>query len=438
MESLIVQSGTPRPTARFTSRLSITLSWLLRLRWGAVAGQTAMILVAGLVLHLTLPLLPLFFFAGVTALSNVGLTLWSRRREPTSDVIVSVVIACDTLLLTGLLYFAGGLANPFSVLYLVHVTLAALVLGKRWACGIVGLSGAAFAFLSYWHAPVSGMENLPAHAHWLGFIVAASSIGYFVAQVSVALRQREEELDKAHRQAARNEKLASLTSLAAGAAHELGTPLGTIAVTSNELERALIALGVPAELTEDARLIRDQVRRCRDIVIQMSARAGEAIGEAPEPVAMDHVVETVLDRIPRRRAIIVRDLTDHRAAIALPFRGVVEVVANLLRNALDASTSTPSVQLTVESARSAVRFVVEDKGAGIAEDVLARIGEPFFTTKEPGKGMGLGLFLAQTFADRWGGCLSITSALGHGTRVVLELPLGSASGPGSGSRLAGR
>jgi two-component system sensor histidine kinase RegB len=425
--------------AAFLSIPAITLGWIVRLRWGAVIGQAVTVAVASL-LGLALPIVPLAAIIAWNALSNVALARWLRAsaRAP-SPGFVAAVLAVDTLSLCALLYYSGGPSNPFSVLFLVQITLAALVLGMRYAALIVALSTAAYAFLFFDNVPLAGMEHmhhagssaftLHLQGMFVAFALAALLIAYFVTRLAGALREREAQLAEAQRLAAANEKLASLSTLAAGAAHELGTPLATIAVASKELERAAQSMPAAEALREDARLIRHEVDRCRDIVQQMSARAGGALGEAPEPVDVATIVTELRRRLDDARAARLDVRTSGAPSVRMPWRGLVQALASLVKNALDASEgSAAPVVLSIEADGAKVRFVVADRGSGIAPEQLARVGEPFFTTKAPGAGMGLGVFLARAFADRLGGGLTLTSTRGDGTRAVLEIPLKEARG----------
>jgi two-component system sensor histidine kinase RegB len=347
----------------------------------------------------------------------------------------------DTVALTALLFLCGGPSNPFSTLYLVYVTLAALALGIRWASVAVAVSAVGYAMLFFAGDQMASMVHVHhdgtafsvhLQSMWVAFTVTAALIAYFVARVARALREREEQLAEARDLAVRAEKLASLSTLAAGAAHELGTPLGTIAVVSRELERAL-ATAEPASLSQDARLIRDEVERCRRIVQQMSGRSGEAMGEVPEPVALEELLSEV-SRYPAlalsghpgaARGVRVDVDPDVPARLSLPVRGLVQSLRNLLQNAFDAGGL--EVRLRVGRSSAHVIFEVQDAGAGMASEVLARVGEPFFTTKPPGRGTGLGVFLARAFAERWQGRVTLSSDAGRGTLAVLELPLTAAA-----------
>lgn len=417
--------------ASVLSPTAITLAWFVRLRWGAVLGQTFTIAVAVLVLQLDVSPVALGLLVLLTAISNAALAAWLKRRQDCSPHTLGFLFAADTLVLSGLLYFSGGPSNPFSVLYLVHVTLGALVLGMRWSLGIVVLSALSYAALFFWHEPVAALQ----HAHhngsafsihlqgmWVAFTIAASLIAYFVTRVARALRERDEELAQIRALAERTEKLASLSTLAAGAAHELGTPLGTIAVISKDLEQMVRER--PEEALEDVRLIRGEVHRCREIVQRMCAHAGETMGELPQATNTHEVFERCMARLGEQARAKVRVASERAWPVTSPIEGLTQILSSLVQNALYASQGVDAaVFLSSEGDAAGIRLIVEDQGCGIPSEVLARIGEPFFSTKPPGDGMGLGVFLARSFAERWGGRLDIESRPGSGTRVVLALPL---------------
>lgn len=427
-------AGAPkREGAGFLGAPAITLRWIVRLRWWAFLGQAITIALAAFALSLSLPVVPLTGIVVATALSNAALSRWMRAGRDVSARFVAAVLALDTLLLFGLLRFSGGPSNPFSVLFLVQITLAALVLGAWYATAIVALSTVLYAVLFFDNVPVAGMEHmhhagtsafaLHLEGMFAAFTLAAVLIGYFVTRVSTALRERDLQLADAQRLASANEKLASLSTLAAGAAHELGTPLATIAVATKELERAALVLSGAGAIVDDARLIRQQVDRCHDIVRQMSAHAGDPIGEAPETVSVDAIASELRRRVGPERAPRLEVHAQHVARVTLPWHGVVQTLSSLVKNAFEASAGADlAVVVSIEQQAGRIRIAVVDRGAGIPGELLARVGEPFFTTKTPGAGMGLGVFLAKAFVDRLGGSLTIDSVIGRGTEVVLEIP----------------
>ena len=257
----------------------------------------------------------------------------------------------------------------------------------------------------------------------VAFAVAAILTAAFVTRIRRALEEREQALAEAQRVAAQQERLASLTTLAAGAAHELATPLSAIAVAARELDIAATAAGVPPGLAEDARLIRSQVERCREILDQMSGRADASVAHEAQRVSAQHLVdEALLTLTDEARARVSLRVSADAPLVSVPLASASRALRTLVRNALDASTSGQGVIVSASADNRGTRFDVADQGSGMTPDVLARAGEPFFTTKPVGSGFGLGLFLARTFAERWGGALRLDSTPARGTRATLWLP----------------
>lgn len=429
-------------------RRQISLPWLTRLRWAIVGAEAAAVAVAHLLLDVDVPLLRV---AGVIALSaaiNVAL-LWRLQSDrPLSERLCGVVFAADTLLLTALLHWTGGAINPFTVVYLVTITLAAFLLDAHWTAGIAVLAvvcyGALFAGDSAQelhgraghaghaaHAgPAAGSDDFAAHLQgmWLAFTLTAGLVAVSVRRLTAAIERRDREIDAIREQAERSERVAALTTLAAGAAHELGSPLATIAVAAGELERQAAALASPEgeQVVEDARLILDQLARCRHILDEMSAAAGEMRGEAPAPVPIDTMVEELRLQMPPADAARVAFESAGKYAAVVPRRALARVVGNLLRNALDPGVGASLVRVRVHPSGAAkLAITVEDDGCGMTPEVLAHATEPFFSTKATGRGMGMGLFLARVLAEQLGGALRLASIPAGGTSATVELPAGA-------------
>lgn len=402
----------------------VGLVWLSRLRWIVVGGGTAAVLVAR-ALEAALPAAPMLAVLGAILASNVAL---GRRATSANASILGATLIFDTLALTALLALSGGPSNPFSILFMVQITVAAVLLSRRWTWLVVGLSVACFGALFVVHKPLPAMSHGHHHGgfdlHLYGmfgaFALAAAAIAHVVTRIAEALRSREAELDLARRLAERNQRMAALTTLAGGAAHELGSPLATIAVAARELERAVRD---DAPLADDVRLIRDEVGRCRRILDRMHNRATEEGGEAIESVTVATLVDALTESLSAPRAARLRCQIDAPSqALRVPKEAFVQALVNLVDNAFDASSPDATVDLAASLEGTSVRFSVTDRGSGMPEDVAARAIEPFFTTKAAGHGMGLGLFLAQNVVDRVGGALRLESQPGVGTSARLEVP----------------
>ena len=411
----------------------IGLAWLVRLRWLAIFGQLAIVGLAVLVLRVSLPLPLVAVLISITALSNLMLTLWLRTRDPSAHALVFVLVL-DVLTLTGLLLSAGGASNPFSVFYLVHVALAALLLAPRPAWLVAALTSVAFG--SLFVLPSHTIDPHAMHMHhgastmhlqgmWLAYSLAAGFVVHFVSRVANALQAREHEIFELQRAAVRHEKLASLSTLAAGAAHELGTPLATIALVAKELEHGLERGSDAAALVPDARLIRQEVERCREILQQMAARAGEGAGEMLAQVSVGGVEQDLSEALGPRATQVAFERVGESSGLVAPKRLLVQVLANLVRNAFDAQAEagkTEPIRVVTRVDERRAAFEIFDQGAGIPDHAQGRVGEPFFTTKAPGRGLGLGVFLARAFAEKMGGELTLAPRPGGGTVARLTVP----------------
>ena len=367
---------------------------------------------------------------GVAAGSNLLLQGWIARGQPGSERLMAAVLLLDVGLLTLLLNQLGGTGSPFSALYLVQVTLASVVLGKRWtwvlaAAAVAGYGSLFLIFPRVQKQSGHAMEHFPGHLEgmWVALSLTAILIAYFVGRISSELKKRDQAIVGLERRAALNEKLASLSTLAAGAAHELGTPLSTIALISKELARTATTLPSPLFL-EDVEAIRREVDRCRDILQQMSASAGQAVGEWVEHISLPQLIERVWSALPEAHRPRIDLKNDCRLeTLKLPVRTFVQTLVNLIRNALEAGPGT--VTLSVVQSDLNLEWCVEDRGVGMSKEMVERVGEPFLTTRSPGKGLGLGVFLSRAVVDRMGGSLRIESTWGVGTRALIALPLES-------------
>jgi len=416
----------------------VTLPWLLRLRWAAITGQTATIIFCLDVIRIRLPLCPLMAVLTCTLASQLVLCALASRLQRPSQWFLAGVLILDTLLLTAMLFFTGGPNNPFSAFYLIHIALAASLLGAGWTWGLLVLSLACFGGLFWRNVPLPFPTNdadpicglMPMHLHLTGMYFALALTGiclaWFVARLNTLLREQATALHAAELKAERESRFASLVTLAAGVAHEINSPLATIAVAARELEREA-ELGTPPEcLAEDARLIRTEVERCRDILGRLHAHAGDGPHDPPVACRADELAVALRASLPAGQANRLELSPPHSGiSFRAPRAALLQALSNLISNAMDAAPPGSPVRLEISSNERELAFTVCDQGPGLAAEVAARLGEPFVTTKEPGQGTGLGLFLVRRFAEQAGGGFDIQSSPGAGTRARLEIPQGA-------------
>jgi len=426
----------------------LDLPWLIRLRWWAVAGQLLALAVVRWALHESLPWLWLLALAGLTAGTNLALA--RRRHHPTStstgpreDAIhtrdltdrsgslAAAILTLDALTLTGMLAASGGPTSPATIFFVLHVALGALLLRPRAAWSLaaltVGLYGALFVLPVHplgEHCACAGW-SLHLVGMWLAYALTAGFVVHFVGGLSEALRAGDRQRDEIARH---NAQLATLSAFAAGAAHDLGTPLATIGLAAKELSRAVERSAPPAALRDDAALIVHEVARCRQILSDIAARSGESSGEMPVTVRVDDLIRAALASLPphaTERIAVTVDGALGETPLVAPRRALEQVIANLLRNALeshDAARCADRVELIVRR-EGRLHLIVRDRGGGVPSTVLDRLGEPFLTTRRAEGGLGLGLYLAVNYADRAGGTLRLERRDGGGTEAQLQLPL---------------
>ncbi len=412
----------------------ITLPWLLRLRWAAVTGQTATIAFCTDVLRIRLPLGPLLAVLLVALISQLTLWFAGQRLAKPRHAIIGGALAMDTLLLTALLYFTGGPHNPFSAFYLIHIAMAASLLGAGWTWGLLCLAMTCFGGLFWANVPLAFPTSgepicglMPIQLHLTGMFVALVLTGvclaWFVARLNSQLRAQSAARHAAEMKSEREARFASLATLAAGFAHEINSPLATIAVAARELELDAELTTSSAALASEARLIRVEVERCRELLGRLRASASDGTHDPPVDWHATELAQVLQASLPlSHSARLVFGLPGPAVCFRAPRFALLQALTNLIDNAMDAAPPGSAIRLEIVREDDTVSFTVSDRGPGLPQSVLARLGEPFVTTKEPGRGTGLGLFLVRRFAEQMGGSFCIESPQEGGTRAKLELP----------------
>jgi two-component system, sensor histidine kinase RegB len=409
------------------------VAWLPAIRWVTSILLWVAVGVSWFFPHLDLPLRALAPFGLTAAICRTIVTLLFQRGRPVPQALLGVSWCAEAALLTGLLDITGGPFNPFIVMYVTYVWLATVTLSPRWGVlvALVSTVGFGWLVLDHVHAEMAEhhrLNDFPTHLFtmWLAGAAIAELVAHYVSRARAAIALRQQQVDEARERALRSEHLAALTTLAAGAAHELSTPLATIAVAARELERNADRLSKvlpPVEpLKDDAKLIRTEVDRCQVILDGMSGRAPDGSASTAQPLVPGEIAQLVRTRLSVEQQQRLR--VEIAAGVGTPSvagAGMVQAISSLLRNAFDASEPTSVVWLRFAQREAMVRIEVHDRGVGLSPEVRQRAGEPFYTTKETGRGLGLGLFLTRTFAERSGGTFHFETV--DGTTAVLEIPV---------------
>ncbi|HEY6093892.1 MAG TPA: ATP-binding protein [Gallionellaceae bacterium] len=436
---------------------------LFWLRNTAIAVQLATLLLVYQFFSRELAWLPMLGTVALLALLNV-LSWWRLSLAyPVSHAELLAQLVADVGALSVLLYYSGGSTNPFVSLYLLPLVIAAATLPRLHTWSMAALVLACYSLLMLWYVPLPGMQQHGEHAGmsaehlhagaalsdnsdycrtqpdaaatsafdrlrgdafnmhvlgmWLGFVISTIVVAYFVAEMARAVRQRDAQLNRVREETLRNERIVALGMQAAGAAHELGTPLSTMAVVIGELQHDAAAL---PEWQDSLRLLDGQVRGCRTILDKLLAHAQDARATTPE--ALDRFLTQTLDEwqllrpTARFRYLSSGPQPAPQMCIDPALRAAL---MNLLNNAADASPAGIEIEAQWDDARLTLQ--IHDHGPGLTPAVASSVGSAFFTTKENGR--GLGFFLANATLEKLGGTVRLYNREGGGATTEITLPL---------------
>jgi len=414
------------------------LARLIALRYAVAALLAASAVALRLGFGIALPIAPLA--AGFAALLAVYLHLHLRVRagRPATERDVFLNFAAEMLVLTAILHVAGGSASPLVSVYLLPLTVAANLLERRHTWTIAVLAATCYTFLLWIDVPTTsshagghggehGTMGFQEHVvgMWAMFVVSAGLVAHFVSSLAQSVRERDRELAEAREEVLRSERIVALGTLGAGAAHDLGTPLATMSVLAEDMARRHVH---DREIQADVSDLQTQISRCKDILGELAEASGVARGERVQVERADAVVERALERWRLLRPEASATFRWSGEAAAPPLvadRTLEQALLNLLNNAADASPRAVAVSARAEAGRIVVDIL--DDGPGLTDEVRSRAGEPFFSTKRPAGGMGIGLFLANATIERLGGSVELLDRPEGGccTRVTLPALAGS-------------
>jgi two-component system sensor histidine kinase RegB len=407
----------------------LNLQRLLLLRAGAVTGWVLALLFVGWRLGIELPFVTMSALLAFWCLFSLVSWAWLRDREDIGDRVFVLQLLLDVAMLGLLLYLSGGSTNPLTLLLLLPLIVSAALLPGIYSWVIAVAIIACYTLLLFRYVPLP----IPAHDHgvhdfelhvtgmWLGFVLSAGMIVAFVAKMGSTLRERDRLLSETKQRALRDERIVALGALAAGAAHELGTPLGTIALIAEEL-------GLDHEddqvLQERLRVLREQVSRCKHTLAMLSLSAGQSQAASGHRLSVDDYLRDVIERWRTLRpATKVRvDLAgDRPAPVIVAEQTLSQAIISILNNAADASPERIEFKARWDWER--LTLEVCDHGTGLAPAALSAAGKRVFSTKPPGEGLGLGLYLAYSVVDRLGGEMLLFNREEGGACTWLTLPL---------------
>lgn len=420
----------------------LRLRTLVRLRWLAIIGQTGAVLGVHFALGFPLPLGLCFAAIALSAWLNIFLTIRWRKSVRLHETHAGLLLVYDVLQLGVLLYLTGGLENPFAFLFLVPVTISATSLSMRWTLWLGLLAFASATFLAFRHFPlpwVPGQRFELPEAYiggmWAAIICGVVFSAIYARRIADEARQMSVALQATELVLAREQRLSALDGMAAAAAHELGTPLATIALVSKELKRELPPEGPH---TEDIDLLISQTARCREILARLSNREAQT-DEMYQRTSIQVMIEDLV--APLRGSDVVIAVTSSADLDDKAYEGepvfqrnpaVTYGLGNLLENAVDFAEAR--VEIDARWSPAHVSITVRDDGPGFHENVFDRLGDPFVTTRpgygedtgEPGGhgGMGLGFFIAKTLLERTGASVALANrpAPEHGAVVHIVWP----------------
>ncbi|AWM10260.1 ActS/PrrB/RegB family redox-sensitive histidine kinase [Bradyrhizobium symbiodeficiens] len=410
----------------------IRLDTILRLRWLAVLGQLAAIFIVAQGLEFNVEIVPCVSIIALSAALNLALQTVSNPLQRLEPMQAAGLLALNIVELAGLLYFTGGLQNPFSFLFLAPVLISATALPARSTFGLGVLAVACASVLFFFHLPLPWDSDDPLVLPpiylvgvWLSIVLAIGVTSLYSFQVTEEARKLADALAATELVLTREQHLTQLDGLAAAAAHELGTPLATIFLISRELEKTV----KDASFAADLKTLREQTQRCRDILSKITQLS--STGAPFDRMKLSELIEEVV--APHRDFGVEIKVRIAVAAVSEPVGSrnpaILYGVGNIVENAVDFARTT--VEVNAWWNKDTIELLISDDGPGIPPDILNRIGEPYLsrrrTTDDGGgerRGLGLGVFIARTLLERTGAKVLFTNRIfpDHGAVVQITWP----------------
>ncbi len=406
----------------------LRLLTLIRLRWFAIAGQLAAVLSVRSIFGFEFPFAPALIVISASVLLNIVLGLLFPSTKRLTDREASLYLSFDILQLAALLYLTGGIENPFSILFIAPVTISAATLSSRSTIILSILSFVCVSVLAVYHLPFPWEGELPLppiyiFGLWSALLLGIGFTAFYANRVAVEATRMSDALAATQMVLAREQRLSDLGSLAAAAAHELGTPLATIQVIANELIHDEPRDGPHYE---DLELIKSQAARCRDILQTLSDRKDDT-DDIYDRQKLRVVIEEAIGPFKESGKELILNVRDSEAEEPEILRRpeIIFGLGNIVENAVDFADSAIAVEAFCTPDQVAIHVI--DNGPGIPPEILTHLGEPYLTSRGDRKrfeslerqegasvpgGMGLGFFIAKTLLERTGAKIEVSNHSG--------------------------
>lgn len=408
----------------------INLHRLFVLRNIAILGQILAVFIAFKYLDMRIPVITLGFVILILGVFNLFTRLRLKWGGAISPMEFLLQLTVDVLVLTALLYQTGGASNPFVLMFLLPIIIATVVLPGRHIWLLTLITAACYSLLMWKYIPLphahSGQNGFSLHIFgmWASFVISAAITAYLVVGMRRTLHSKEQALATAREKHLRDRQLVALGTLAASTAHELGTPLGTMSLLSEELETEL--QGVAPVCIQRVTILKNQIDRCKQALATLSASAGSVQLTGGEVLPVREYLQSILDEWRQIRPDIDTD-TQWRgidsAACILSDRTLSQALFNILNNAADASPQ--DIEWLASWDEASLTMQINDRGEGLSQEASVRLGQQPYSSKS--EGLGLGLFLSHSIIGRFGGEVKLFNRQGGGVTTRIVLPLTAAA-----------
>jgi two-component system sensor histidine kinase RegB len=447
--------------SQFIPKTEITslqnLKWLFILRNLMILGECLLVVMFVYVLDISIPEQQLWLVIVAIIAFNAYTSMRLQTDDPVTELEVFSQICIDVFSIAALLYLTGGASNPITWVFLLPLIITAIMLPQSYAWYMVILTTSMYSILIAFNVPLPDIEphmpdtnalhqsvemsdfeylkqmhsigdkhyyNLHMFGMWFGFVFSAGLVAFFVAEMARMLKLRERSLAEAREKALRDERVVALGTLAATAAHDMGTPLGTIAIVVHELMQDYPVKHFP-EFNEKMEILQNQVNRCKEALSLMSASAGEMRAESGKMMRVSDYIDNVITQWrshkPTAKLKFIIDPNINAIAEIIAEQTLTHTIINILNNAAEATNAKHGIEFHAAWTNKELSVKIRDYGPGFPRELIEYAGEQPVISKN--KGLGVGLFLAYSTINRLGGNISINNLETGGACVEITLPL---------------